>query len=208
MQSLLFRSQFIFIIPVALLLCLAACRNDPPADYTHEPAADTLTVQPAPSSYHKISELGLLVTVDGGTGSSLRDIEVQVQDTMLPGLISRKLQLDGEITRTHIADLNNDQKKEVYIFNTTSGSGSYGSVVGWQLEGNKLDTIIMDPGEPERDAAYMGHDSFYLQAPYIYRNYPVYRENDPNCCPTGGEKTIKYSLTRKAGHWRLVPVNE
>ena len=50
---------------------------------------------------------------------------------------------------------------------------------------------------------YMGHDSIYAENNRIYRKYPVYKDGDPNCCPTGGEKIISYRLKAGEAGWIL-----
>jgi len=50
----------------------------------------------------------------------------------------------------------------------------------------------------------MGHDSVYIEGSRLYRKFPVYKEGDANCCPSGGTKTIKYTLKKGEASWQLV----
>ena len=192
-----------------ILLNMVSCKPDTRVEIdTHLENLDTLNENQTDTYMQKINLAGVYVTVSGSKGGIMKDMEVHVRDTSIPDILSTKLQIDGEISKVHIADLNNDGKKEVYLFNTGSGSGSYGTVIGWQVSGKQLDTISIDEEATVSDPMYMGHDSFYSQTPYIIRNYPAYRESDANCCPSGGEKTVRYRLTKIQGLLKLVPAHE
>jgi hypothetical protein len=49
----------------------------------------------------------------------------------------------------------------------------------------------------------MGHDSIYFSNNRMYRKFPVYKEGDANCCPTGGDKTLSYQLKAGEATWKL-----
>lgn len=67
---------------------------------------------------------------------------------------------------------------------TSLGSGSYVE----EVYINKIKINLPDLD----DEAYMGHDTFRLEGKTLIREYPIYKNGDPNCCPSGGTKTIKY----------------
>ena len=50
---------------------------------------------------------------------------------------------------------------------------------------------------------YMGHDSIYVSHNKIYRKYPIYKDGDANCCPSGGNKTLGYVLQQGEASWIL-----
>jgi hypothetical protein len=112
------------------------------------------------------------------------------------------------ISRTYISDLNNDGFDELYIITKGVGSGSYGNIYGYASNKDKSVTSIYFPEITEKDLdgyfkGYMGHDSIYITNNELYRKFPIYKEGDENCCPTGGNKTIRYKLKAGEASWQL-----
>lgn len=114
------------------------------------------------------------------------------------------IKYDGIIQDALTADLNNDGKSEVYVFNQSAGSGSYGQLFAFQINGSKLDSITMEELPDDLSMQYLGHDSFALEKDHILRFFPLYNEMDANCCPSGGVKKLKYQLVKKAKGLKLV----
>jgi hypothetical protein len=109
-----------------------------------------------------------------------------------------------------VEDLDGNGYDELYLITTSSGSGSYGSVFGFASNQDLSLTTIYVPGITENDVqldgpffGYMGHDSIYSNEGEIFRKYPIYKEGDPNCCPTGGDKTLGYQLRAGEASWIL-----
>lgn len=114
--------------------------------------------------------------------------------------------VDGIVTGAWIADLNKDGAPEIYITATSAGSGSYGSLIAYSSNHNKSFTPVSIPKLSEdttNGAGYMGHDTFQLTDSKLTRTFPVYKKNDPNCCPTGGKRTLEYSLIPGEATWQL-----
>ncbi len=114
--------------------------------------------------------------------------------------------IDGVVTNAEVADLNVDGSPEVYIYVTSAGSGSYGSVVGYAANRRKsLSEIFMPAIEPNSPNAkgYMGHDEFAVVENILARRFPIYREGDSNAKPTGGMRQLQYKLVAGEASWRL-----
>jgi hypothetical protein len=45
---------------------------------------------------------------------------------------------------------------------------------------------------------FRGHDRYLLHDNLIIREYPIYRKQDPNCCPTGGLRRHFYRFNGEA----------
>jgi len=110
-------------------------------------------------------------------------------------------------------DLNKDGFDELYLITTAAGSGSYSGIMGFASNSDQSVTPIYVPEMTENDLAaggdyfgYMGHDSIYVANEQLYRKFPVYKEGDENCCPTGGNKTLGYSLKAGEASWILETV--
>lgn len=109
-----------------------------------------------------------------------------------------------------IKDLDNNGFDELYLITSSTGSGSYATIYGYGSNQDLSMTPIYVPEISENDllpegifSGYMGHDSIYSDENRIYRKYPVYKDGDPNCCPSGGEKTVSYQLKAGEAGWIL-----
>lgn len=114
------------------------------------------------------------------------------------------------ISNTYISDLNKDGFDELYIITKSTGSGSYGTIYGFSSNKDKSATPIAVPEIAQSDLAsdavfngYMGHDSIYVSNNKLFRKFPIYKDDDKNCCPTGGNKIIQYSLKKGEASWIL-----
>ncbi len=117
-----------------------------------------------------------------------------------------KMKIHGVVRDAKIADLNGDGAPEIYIFLVSKGSGSYGKLIAYTSNRNKSITQIHLPKLPPNSRelqGYMGHDRFEIEGKYLIRSFPIYREDDPNCCPTGGRRTIYYLLVPGEAMWQL-----
>jgi hypothetical protein len=102
----------------------------------------------------------------------------------------------GFLTNVAVADLDKDGNQEVYCFTQSKGTEMAGSVYGIAYLNGKAITI--QPGNIDQVSVegYKGRDSFYVQAPYLMRTYPLYKQGDPDAVPSGGKKTVKYKLEK------------
>ena len=112
-------------------------------------------------------------------------------------------EIDGVVTGAEVADLNRDGSPEIYVYVTSAGSGAYGDVLGWNAE--PFLPIALQPIDPNDPAVrgHMGHDRFGIVHNQFIRQFPVYRDSDPNCCPTGGMRKLEYRLVPGASVWKL-----
>lgn len=115
----------------------------------------------------------------------------------------------GTVTGVEVADLNVDASPEIFVYVTSAGSGSYGSLVAYAVnKGRSLSEIYLPPLEDDPKAAkgYMGHDEFSVVENSLARRFPVYRAKDINAQPTGGTRQVQYKLTAGEAGWVLKPV--
>jgi len=113
---------------------------------------------------------------------------------------------DGTITGVEVEDLNDDGYPEIYVYVTSAGSGSYGSLIEYASNCNRsLSDIYLPPLEddPEASKGYMGHDTFVVGEGTFVRRFPVYREGDTNAAPTSGNRQIQYKLAAGEAGWVL-----
>jgi hypothetical protein len=115
-------------------------------------------------------------------------------------------EIDGTVSGATIGDLDDDGSPEVYVFVTSAGSGSYGSLVAYRADQRRSLSEVLLPPIGDHAAAskgYQGHDSFTLAEGRLVRRFPVYRTGDVNAVPTGGRRELQYRLTQGPAGWQL-----
>jgi hypothetical protein len=101
-----------------------------------------------------------------------------------------------------------DGYPEVYVYVTSAGGGSYGSLIAYASNRNRsISSISLPLLEDDPDAAkgYMGHDRFVVGEGSLVRNFPIYKDEDTNAAPTGGTRQIQSRLQAGEAGWRLEP---
>lgn len=121
-----------------------------------------------------------------------------------------EVEVDGTVTGAEVGDLNVDGAPEIYVYVTSAGSGSYGSLVAYSPNnGKSLTPIYLPPvaENPEASPGYMGHDEFAVVENSLVQRFPVYAEGDVNAEPTGGTRQVQYHLEAGEAGWVLKPYN-
>jgi hypothetical protein len=115
-------------------------------------------------------------------------------------------EIDGTVTGAEIDDLDANGFPEVYIYVTSAGSGSYGSLAAWAVNNGKSMTPIFLPpvaDSPTLSKGYMGHDEFAVVEGTLVQRFPLYREGDANARPTGKIRQLQYKLKAGEAGWVL-----
>ena len=115
-------------------------------------------------------------------------------------------QIDGTVTGAEVADLNSDGSPEIYVYVTSAGSGSYGSLAAYSANNKKSLTAIYLPPITEdkvNSKGYMGHDEFTVVENTLARRFPIYKDGDPNSSPSGGTRQLAYQLIQGEAGWIL-----
>lgn len=137
-------------------------------------------------------------------GQSLSDITVESRGFRYN--LSETFKDRDPIRKVIIADLDDNGFDELYIITVSSGSGSYGSVLGFASNRDNSVSAIHFPEIAKTDArfdGYMGHDSFDVVDGRLARTFPVYLRADTNSHPTGEMQTVVYGLYRGEASWQL-----
>ncbi|NOR55871.1 MAG: DUF1311 domain-containing protein [Sulfurovum sp.] len=117
-----------------------------------------------------------------------------------------KQEIDGSVRGAEIADLNSDGSPEIYVYVSSAGSGSYGSLVAYSANNKKsLSGFYLAPlsDDKKNSVGYMGHDEFAVVESSLARRFPIYKEGDANCCPKGGTRQLQYKLVQGEATWQL-----
>ena len=161
----------------------------------------------AEQGFDKVLKLeGITFHVTSPNEGSLNDVTIipsGLKEVNTPITIK---EADGTIAGTEIADINKDGSPEIYIYLTSAGSGSYGSLIAYSANHNKsLSEIHLPPLEDDKvnGKGYMGHDQFSIIENRLVRRFPVYKESDANAQPTGGSRQLEYKLVQGEANWQL-----
>jgi hypothetical protein len=115
-------------------------------------------------------------------------------------------EIDGTVTGAEVDDLDGNGSPEIYVYVTSAGSGSYGSLVAYSSNNNKsISPIYLPPLEEDvtHSQGYMGHDEFTVMEGHLARRFPIYKKDDSNANPTGGMRQLLYKLVPGEATWLL-----
>jgi hypothetical protein len=115
-------------------------------------------------------------------------------------------EVDGTVTGAESADLNADGSPEIYIYVTSAGSGSYGSLVAYSANKRKSLSEIFLPAvaeNPKAGAGYRGHDEFAVVEGSLVQRFPIYGTGDTNAKPSGKMRQLQYKLKQGEASWVL-----
>lgn len=140
--------------------------------------------------------------------SSIGTLEI-THAGLAPGPATIRRDIDGIVSGAETADLDGDGRPELYVYTTSVGSGSYGDVVGYAVTGGAglAEIRLSQPTEEQMLGwGYRGRDRFRVEGQQLLRGFPVYRAEDPNATPGGGNREVHYRLGADASGLVLLPV--
>ena len=207
-----------YILIFGFLILLNSCVKNPsdkPVVEGPEAKEATQAIEKNPKSVavvsiqHKTKTGKTFIVSEEKTSASISNISVitegftEVNDTIY-------LEESDPISKVSTTDLNKDGFDEIFIITESAGSGSYATIYGFSSNRDKSVSSIIIPEISQSDLAegavfngYMGHDSIYVSKNKLFRKFPIYKEGDENCCPSGGVKKIQYVLKPGENYWRL-----
>jgi hypothetical protein len=158
----------------------------------------------APKTYKTKTGKAIIISETHPAGQSLSTIEISTKDFEhnYPAIYQNR----DPISEVFVADLDGNGFDEIYIITISSGSGSYGTVLGFASNKDKSLSMINFPEILERDEnfkGYMGHDTFKMEEQKLLRTFPIYNEGDTNQNPTGGTRKLVYGLYPGEAIWQL-----
>ncbi len=152
---------------------------------------------------------GVSFRIDSPNSGSINPLHLQVfsEDRLLDEV---RIEVDGTVYHAEATDIDNNGLPEIYVMVQSAGSGSYGTLIGYTLNSKRGLTAIQVPALTTIAGAsegYMGHDTFTIMKGAVVQHFPVYRPEDNNAHPSGGERRIQYRLRQNGDDWELVPHN-
>ena len=115
-------------------------------------------------------------------------------------------EIEGMVSGAEIGDLDGDGFPEVYVYVTSAGSGSYGSLVAYAVNNGKSMTPVYLPpiaDDAKASKGYLGHDEFAVLEGVLGRRFPIYNEGDTNADPSGKTRQLQYKLVPGEAGWVL-----
>ena len=181
--------------PLLSLITLAACT----LVSTAEEAA------PAKGFDKKLTLQGITFQVKCSNQGSINKL------TITPSGLEGKskpivVEVDGSVTGAEVEDLDANGFPEIYVYVSSAGSGSYGSLVAYAANKKKSLTEIFLPdlGEDKVNSkGYMGHDQFAVGEGSLLRRFPIYKAGDSNAKPSGKTRQLQYKLKAGEAGWLL-----
>jgi hypothetical protein len=205
-----------YILTLGFLILLYSCvKNPSDKPEVEESKVETTVVEESPkrvaivSKEFKTKTGKTFIVSEEKPSASISKVSVVTKGF---AEVNETLQLEESdpISKISIVDLNKDGFDEIFIITRSAGSGSYGTIYGFSSNKDKSVSSIIIPEISQSDLAegaifngYQGHDSIYVSKNKLFRKFPIYKEGDENCCPSGGNKTIQYVIKPGENYWRL-----
>ncbi|GGF10212.1 PliI family lysozyme inhibitor of I-type lysozyme [Hymenobacter cavernae] len=161
---------------------------------TEAPTATPPRVSATAVSYHKeVTEGDHRFVVETKGEGSQRQLTLSAEKNGRD-LTTNTQALNGTVTNVVATNLNNDKFPELLVFVSDAGSGSYGQVVGYSFLDQGRRALTLPDLTGAAAEGYQGQDVFKVQGQELLRSFPLYKPADPNCCPSGGTRTVRYKL--------------
>ena len=138
-----------------------------------------------------------VIDASGNNGCSLQTIHLAL-GTRERKLGEQTLTASDPVSDAWLKDLDDNQSPELILITTSAGSGSYARLRLFTPADNGLQIFELPPLIEPQVSEYRGHDRLLVRDGLIIREYPIYRDKDPNCCPSGGLRRQFYRFNGEA----------
>ncbi|MGB5383443.1 MAG: PliI family lysozyme inhibitor of I-type lysozyme [Lutimonas sp.] len=196
--------SLLFLLTLFLLSCkqraetgsVEIISNNDEQGQVETSVTDETMAQQSPSFERSLSLQGISFDIKTMGEGSIRQLTIQPTGLQMDNALVQQ-EIDGSVTNAEIEDLNSDGFPELLIYTSSTGSGSYGNVIGYSVNAGKSMSQIYFPEiipDSEAGKGYMGHDEFTIAETTLLRRFPIYHEGDSNAEPTGNIRQIQYKL--------------
>ncbi len=104
-------------------------------------------------------------------------------------------ELNGEIVDAWNMDMDADGDPEIFIQAKGQGEGSFLSLYVYEFTSSGSSQQLRFPDlSAASKKSYRGLDSLYVLDGKLRRDFPLFNENDNSGKPSGGKKTLEYTL--------------
>jgi hypothetical protein len=166
-------------------------------------ASHRVASQPAPGEYIEETYGSYTMRCMEGTGDSARSIGSYIVRISANGRPITEVTgvRDGTLQDCWMRNIDADDDAEVLLFSKSVGSGGYANLYVYKFDGNQLQLIELPAPDPGLMGGFRGRDWYEVSDGALIRRFPVYEEDDPNCCPEGSDRVIEFDAD--AGAWKL-----
>lgn len=116
-----------------------------------------------------------------------------------PANESMNMPIRGRISAVMVDDLNSDGLADLVLFLYTDSAAIHGTAYAMLSDGTKsiLPCGLPDPAlDGKINAGYKGHDTFSMLEGTVLQRFPIFKPGDTDNHPTGGTRTIQYTITK------------
>ena len=116
-----------------------------------------------------------------------------------PANESMNMPVRGRVSAAMVDDLNNDGLADLILFIYTDSVALHGTVYVMVSQDSKtiVPAGLPDPAlDGKINTGYKGHDVFSMLEGTVLLRFPIFKQGDKDDAPTGGTRTVQYSLTK------------
>ena len=116
-----------------------------------------------------------------------------------PASESMNLPVRGRVSAAMVDDLNSDGLADLILFIYTDSVALHGTVYVMVSQDSKtiVPAGLPDPAlDGKINTGYKGHDVFSMLEGTVLLRFPIFKQGDKDDAPTGGTRTVQYSLTK------------
>ncbi|MDB4583083.1 hypothetical protein N9164_08020 [Draconibacterium sp.] len=161
------------------------------------------------TEYKTKSGKKFIVHIDNSVGASICEVQIETGEFTAVNTTHRLGTIDP-VKEVFVTDLDKNGYEEIYLVTQSAGSGSYSNIYGIASNNDRSATPVYVPVISEKQMekgglfeGYMGHNNFYLEQEKLINAFPVYKKDDTNAHPTGGNRKIEYRLVAGEAGWIL-----
>ncbi len=116
-----------------------------------------------------------------------------------PANESMNMPVRGRVSAAMVDDLNSDGLADLILFIYTDSVALHGTVYVMVSQDSKtiVPAGLPDPAlDGKINTGYKGHDVFSMLEGTVLLRFPIFKPGDKDDAPTGGTRTVQYSLTK------------
>ena len=116
-----------------------------------------------------------------------------------PANESMNMPVRGRVSAAMVDDLNSDGLADLILFIYTDSVALHGTVYVMVSQDSKtiVPAGLPDPAlDGKINTGYKGHDVFSMLEGTVLLRFPIFKQGDKDDAPTGGTRTVQYSLTK------------
>ncbi|MCW3466567.1 hypothetical protein [Chitinophaga nivalis] len=203
-------TNHIFFICGLAVVIGAACNNPLKSD-TPQQEDSTITAAPVRDkpeiAFRQDTVTGnyritALTKNDGNIHNLIIAVGNRKDTTRADSIVERDVK--GDMKNMMVADLDANGAPELYCYMVSAGTGRYGKIYAFELNGKQATRISSIALDTLQDKEYKGADTFYIKGRSLVRSFPVVGEGSPEALATHDRREVVYTLFSPKGHEKIL----